>query len=270
MKAQAISLISLAPAGAGLLTQGRRKELVKGFTSLPGVAQKPKSFVRSYFFEQAKRDVWSALFYDAADSLEKYIAVDNQQSVLRAVADGRGALLLGAHFGPSVYTFVMRKSGIAARPLIDADNYQSALRSSGQCLERLQTKKMSFWRNELDPFLSSKSEKALIAYVRAGGVATIQNDYPKKTPGGPTTSFFGRPIRFNYFAFKVSLHYTVPIFFYIFEKAERGRGFRLTFTPCPPFSTIEAGLDQYSAFLEYKISNCPFMWYTLPDFMEGQ
>lgn len=254
-----VYMVSFAIRRRGL--RGR----ISAFAAFIDAPARRPFFITRYFWHQSRIKVFTSLYYESPRALKKFIAVDGLDEVEAAVAQGRGALLLGGHLGPVLTTHILRDAGIDAVPMADHSTEASLDKIFRLGLPFLMRKKFLFTRYDVARFAPGRSEKRFVSHLKSGGVALMAMDFPRKSPGGVGAAFFGRTMNYNYFAFKLALKYGVPVFFYSFEPRSRA-GFRLRISRVDPFASIEEGVQVYALYFEDRIRTYPFFWTSLPCF----
>lgn len=238
---------------------------IAGFAKLTGATDAGWRFLWRQVLGQARRKVWTSLYYELPDQLDKYISLEGLSQLEDAIQQGQGAVLLGAHYGPRLTTFLLQRQGIDVRPLI-----------AQQSIERMQyfrslprlvsTRRVAFFCNEMRPFASRRSERDLVRHVKKGNVVFIAIDMPFET--GALVRLFGQPMKLPYFPFKVAQRYEAPVFHCFFETAPSG-GYTLRITPAGDFSTPEEGAADYARHLEKQVRSYPHSWDSIPSFMKS-
>ncbi len=230
---------------------------IAGFAKLNGVTDTGWRYAYRYFVEQARCGTWSHLYYELPNQLNKYITIEGLGELKEATRHGQGAVLVGAHFGPSIVTFLLQQKGVVTRPVVgdqrllqnpDIRHFRRRLTSS---------RRRTFLGQEMRSFEANKSERDLVRHVRQGGVVSMLIDYPRPQVGGAPVCLFGKPLRLYYFPFKLAQKYGVPVFFYFFEITPGGR-YRLRLAPAGDFSSPAAGAADYASRLEEHIQNHPY------------
>ncbi len=182
-----------------------------------------------------------------------------------AVESGKGAIILGAHYGPRIFSRLLKEKDIDTKVLVSARTSRSLEKSSRLGLPFLKTGMLDFVSEDSRLFKSGRSEKQLVRYVKDGGAVFMMIDFPAHSIGGCTVDFLGVPFRFNTFAFKLAKNHDVPVFFSYMVREGHDK-FRLSIKPCGAFETPEEGLKKYAAALEPVIMHDPFSWINLKKF----
>lgn len=222
----------------------------------------PKASILPHLFRfaaQTGRDIaWGAMYFEAGESLRRYVDVDGLEMIHEAAGSGKGALLIGAHFGPSLGSAKLHQSGFSVRPLAAGHNvrrYQEAARLRPKWLA---DKKSKFMADEVRAIAFPANGREFVNYVRLGGVTLMLLDDQLAT-GGAECEFFGRAVRFSYFPFKLALKYDTPVFFYYFDRTPKG-GYVMRVRACPAFARPAGGAQAYATFLESIVRQAPEMW----------
>lgn len=222
-------------------------------------------YILKYFVQKKTDLIWELGLYEAPSVLEKYFMVENREMLEQAARKGKGAVIVGAHYGPRLYRLMLQKININVRTLVSHGTFRNPKDTSNLGIRFLISKKALFLRNSQHTLASNRSEKEFVRHLRQGGVVGIFIDVPRQHQGGVVTEYFGFPMRFNYFPFKLALRYNAPVFFCFFDKVKDG-GYRLCFVPSGDFLTPDEGVKKYATFLHTQITAYPFMWGTLPKF----
>ena len=211
------------------------------------------------FAAQTGRDIaWGAMYFEAGEPLSRYVEVDGLETLHEAVRSGRGALLIGAHFGPSLGSVKLHQLGFAVMSLAAGHNVSRYREAARLHPKWLADKKSKFMADEVRAVAFPANGKELVNHVRSGGVTVMLLDDPLTT-GGAECKFYGDTVRFSYFPFKLALKYDVPVFFYYFDRKPKA-GYVMRLVTCPAFATPAAGAQAYATFLESIVRQAPEMW----------
>lgn len=221
--------------------------------------------VPAFFWAQSENIIWGILLYETDWAIKKHVEFENLEALRSAVDSGRGAIILGAHYGPSIFARLLKEKDIDTKVLVSARTDRSFKNSSRLGLPFLKTGMLDFVSDDSRLFQSGKSEKQLVRYVKSGGAVFMMIDFPAYSIGGGTVDFLGEPFRFNTFAFKLARNHGVPVFFAFLVREGRDR-LRLSMQPCGAYETPEEGLKMYAAALEPVIMHDPFNWANLRKF----
>jgi lauroyl/myristoyl acyltransferase len=175
------------------------------------------------------------------------------------VEDGRGAIIIGAHYGPRISARLFKEHGMETRALVSERTVKHLMDASKYGVRFLKTRKLAFTTGGSLLVQSRRSEKTLVKHVISGGAIMMLMDFPAASAGGELVEFLGSPFKFNTFAFKLALRHSVPVFFFFLVRQGRD-SFRLSVAPCEGFSTPEEGLRIYKTRLESVILENPFEW----------
>ena len=230
---------------------------IVGFAKLNGVTDTGWHYAYRYFVEQARCSTWSHLYYELPDRLSKYISIEGLAELKEATRQGRGAVLIGAHYGPSVATFLLQQEGVVVRPVVGNQLLLKGPNIPHFWRHLASSRRDTFLGQEMEFFDAKKSERDLVRYVRQGGVVSMLIDYPRPQVGGEPIRLFGQPLNLYYFPFKLAQKYGIPIFFHVFEITPGG-GYRLRLTPAGEFSTPAAGTADYAHHLEQHVQTYPY------------
>lgn len=258
-KALTVSLLGM-PYGIWLmLTKAGRWASIAAFSRLVNPGRPAWFFVPKYFIREAEGILWSVAFYEADNAIGRHVTFENSECLKEAVESGRGALILGAHYGPRVPLRLLKEKGIEAKVLVATATADHLVMASKCGLAPLMTRKVEFLVDGDRMLCPRKSEKRLLRYVKSGGAVLMLVDFPSYSRSGEVVQFLGSKFRFNDFAFKLALKHDVPVFFIFLEGEGRG-SFRAVIEPCEGFGTPEEGLRMYAAALESRIKRDPSAW----------
>ena len=221
--------------------------------------------VPAFYLAQAENIVWVILLNETDWAIKKHVTFENQDALRSAVDSGRGAIILGAHYGPRIFARLLKEKNIDTKVLVSARTDRNLKKSSRFGFPFLKTLMLDFVSENSRLFQSGKSEKKLVRYVKNGGAVFMMIDFPAYSIGGRTVDFLGAPFRFNTFAFKLAKNHDLPVFF-SFLVREGSDKLRLSIRPCGAFETPEEGLKMYAAALEAIIMHDPFNWTNLRKF----
>lgn len=247
------------------LAQRAQWPAVERFRVLTGSALSSRAYRRRFFLTKGRDWFWEDMAYEPVSGARRFFDVQGAEAVERAVRSGSGAVLIGAHYGPSTAGLLLEQAGMDVRVLA-ADNVVEAWRSqAAQCGRRWVTGKCRFLSDPARMCVSGSGERAILRHLRRGGLMMTHLDLPNRGRGVDSL-FFGQPVRFHYFPVKLALRHGAPVFF--FDTATRdARGvYRLVLRPAGSFVSLEEGIARYAAFFEARILRHPFAWKRLPNF----
>lgn len=224
-------------------------------------------YIAKYFVQQGKDGVWGYVFCEAPSVLDQYITVQNLGAMKQALARGKGAIVLGAHYGPVLHTYMLHRMHFKVKTLFNK-NFATQLRNAGTLvLKPLRSKKILFLNESGVVLLSREEEKFLFDHVRNGGVAKMDIDYPGPSRNDGTAPFLGVSISPHLFPFRLALKYGIPVFFSFFSKNKHGT-YTMNFIPSGEYSDPEEGFRRYLVRLQAQIEEYPFMWGLIPYFFK--
>ena len=223
-------------------------------------------YLTKYFMQRGKDMVWNIAIYEKSLNLQKYFSIDNKEILEQANNEDKGVIFVSAHYGPALYTYIFNNMNIYLKSLV---NYKTLERI--EYIEKIRcrfllSKQQLFLKDGQRILRAGKSEKELVRHLRRGGNVLILNDGNISKYRNKSTEFFGLPMGLSYFPFKLALKYDVTIIFCIFNR-NQNTGYLLRLIPFSNFITAEEGVRQYSLFLQEQISIYPFMWRSLPNFL---
>ena len=224
-------------------------------------------YVIKYFIQRGRDNIWGVVYCEAGPGIKKYFTVDKRNLIGEAVGEGKGTILVGAHLGPSLYAIMFNEINLDVRMLASKEFTKYLDEASALGMKFLISNKVKILKDSKLILMAWTSGKEFVKHLKAGGVVAMHIDFPSHQKNeGMVSDFFGMPMRFNYFPFKLSLTYNAPVIFYYFSKNKNG-GYKLSFSPCGNFRTPEEGIKKYSSFFQKQIISNPFIWNELPEFL---
>ncbi len=224
-------------------------------------------YILKYFVQQGKDAVWGYVYCEAPFVLDQYVTTQDVEAVKYAIARGKGAIVLGAHYGPVLYTYMLNRMHFNVKALL-AQAFVTQLHNAGTLvLNTIRSKKVIFFNDPGIVLVSKEDEKHFVEHVRKGGVVVTNIDFPGPMGKGETVPLFGLSIRPHAFPFRLALKYDIPVFFCLFHNIRR-RGYRMDFIPSGEYATPEEGFRRYLSRLQAQIEEYPFMWSMIPRFFK--
>jgi lauroyl/myristoyl acyltransferase len=240
---------------------------IKRFARYTGSTLPTLLYILKYFVQQGKDGVWGYVFCEAPSVLDKYVTMQNLEAMKQALARGKGAIVLGAHYGPVLCTYMLDRMHFNVKTLVDK-RFVTQLHNAGTLvLKPLRSKKILFLNESGVVLVSREEEKYLFDHVKKGGMAKMDIDYPGPRRNAGTAPFLGISISPHLFPFRLALKYDIPIFFCFFNKNKCG-AYIMNFIPSVDYSTPEEGFRRYLSRLQAQIEEYPFMWGMIPLFFE--
>lgn len=237
------------------------------FAALPPIARPAWSFVFRFFVQRAVDRLWTAVFYDASPQLGRHVVVENPNVLKAALAQGRGAVILGAHHGPVLDTVVLRRTTARLKVLTSA-HYVDTLTSAAQrCAAALKSRKITFFLDEGRLVQARRAERELVRHIEDGGAAVMYVDFPIPNRDRATVDFLEHRVSFSQFPFRLALRRRTPVLFSFFARAKTG-GYTLHLIPCKPYSSPAQGTRLYAAALESQVTNDPTLWKNVLGFFD--
>lgn len=224
-------------------------------------------FLIKYFAQQGQDGVWGYVYCEAPSVLDQYVATGNAEALRNALMGGNGAIVIGAHYGPTLYEYLFYRMHFNAKTLL-AKEYIMTLRDAGTLvLKPFRNKKIMFMNNSGVVLTSQEQEKHFVSHVKKGGLIATHLDFPGPASKEATVRFFGLSICPHVFPFRLALKYNIPVFFCLFRNMKHG-GYRLDFIPSGEYATPEEGFKRYLSHLQDRIEEYPFMWSMIPRFFQ--
>jgi lauroyl/myristoyl acyltransferase len=224
-------------------------------------------FLMKYFAQQGKDGVWGYAYCEAPAVLEQYVTTGNAEALRNALSAGKGAIVIGAHYGPTLYTYLFYRMHFNVKALL-AKEYVMSLQNAGTLVPRpFRNKKIMFMNDSGVVLISREEEKHFVSHVRKGGLVVTHLDFPGPTSKEKAIRFFGLSICPHVFPFRLALKYNIPVFFCLFRNMRHG-GYQLDFIPSGHYATPEEGFKRYLSYLQGRIEENPFMWSMIPRFFQ--
>lgn len=219
-------------------------------------------YVVRHFVQTGIDYVWGYLYYESESNLRQHVDVENRDVIDQAINDGKGVIVISAHYGPMITTFMLQTMyGNIKRP-VTADNFQRWEKMSTYTIKPFRSKMHEFLSNPALSIVSGRSERDMVKHLKQGGALLMYLDWPGPVKGN-AVDFFGFRFSPNHFPFKMSLLTNSPVVFCSLEK-KIGEGYLLRITQCDNFSSPHEGYMLYLSFLKALISANPFSWLLLP------
>ena len=212
-----------------------------------------------YCLEKGRNAAWTKFYMESRDQTRKYFTIhkpDDEPNKLRGI-------FLGAHYGPYMQLPLLKEIAINIRAMV-REELGTYLDNR---LDHRHNENVKYWSKE-KPFFAGKSEILLVKHLIKGNSILLYNDLNYEKGAKTQVTFFGKKKMFNYFPFKISLNYKIPVYFVAYQRAKHSR-YELHILKAQPFSTFQEGLEQYILFLEGIIKKNPFMWNYIHTFDEN-
>lgn len=260
-----VLVIEIVSVFVGIFVMWRRlgqQQEISAFAKYIGSRIPGRLFYLKYYFQQVRDKLWEIAYFEATESLKKYFLIEGTQELYRALKEGKGAILVGPHYGPTLYSFQFRQMNI--------DFKIASVKIFFNKLNELSKLGIKFSNHKLIHILSetaTSSEKELVRHLKEKqGAIVIHADVMQKgNRGCVDVNMFGHWIKFSYFPFKLALKYDTPVFFFSFKKISKG-GYSLNFVPIDSFSTPEEGVYKFASCLEAQLKLNPYPWDFVPHF----
>lgn len=236
---------------------------IAAFAKYTGSSETAHVFAKNFFFKQSQCQIFTGSYFEAPGDLEKYIAIHNLDSLFKTINDKKGALLLGAHFGPLITAYLLAERGLNVKAIFGNDWRPVLAHFNKYGLAALKRRRWKFM-NECF-CLAGVHEKQILTHLKSGGIATMLMDVPQTAPKGLPIEFLGTEVRLSLFPYKVGLKYEIPVFFYFVDSSPAGFTLRLERAT---FSTAEEGAGKYADYFAQKILQKPHLWGSLPTFVK--
>lgn len=273
-----VSILSIAPGklvllrtigwGLGVVSMLRNRDKWPGIVAFANHIESPErplTSIKKYFVAQSQCRIFASCYFEAPRHLGKFITIKNFASLADSIDGKKGALFLGAHYGPTIASYLLSGKGLDVSGLFGRDQRPFLTHVFKYGLPRLMRKKWLFYANTLKPLVARKNERQILKHLQRGGVAFILTDMPRTGAGGSVVEFLGRTARFNDFSFKMAARHDVPVYFFVFDAVRGGYCLNLERVF---FETPEEGVQKYADFFQEKIVKDPSMWLSTPYFTQ--
>jgi predicted LPLAT superfamily acyltransferase len=240
---------------------------IKRFAQHTGSALPALLYITKYFIQQGKDGAWGYVLCEAPSVLDQYVTTRNVEAVKHALAGGKGVIVLGAHYGPALYAYMLNRIYSDVKVLYSKEFVMQLHDAWDLVLKPLRSKKVVLLNGPEVVLVSQKDEKRLVEHIKKGGMVGTHVDFPGPAGKVGTTPFLGISICPHAFPFQVALKYDVPVFFCFFRKAEHG-AYTMDFIFSGTFATPDEGFRIYLSRLQAEIEEYPFMWSAIPHFFE--
>ncbi len=258
-----IEVVGIVMGSISMFLHTGQWKMIGQFSHRVGRNQRRWLFIVKYFIQKGKDLAWEVSGYEGPLDPAEYASIEGKELLDESLRAGRGAILLGAHYGPSLYLHTLHCGSIDAKVLVAPGRVEYWDRFATLGAKWLQRRMFAFLGSK--SLVAGREEKALVSHLRAGGAAFMDIDNPGPRAEGRTVRFLGIDISPHYFPFELALRYRSPVFFCLFEKDSR-KPYRFRIVPCGSFSSALEGFRKYAAFLEERVRSCPFMWSFVPHF----
>jgi len=208
-----------------------------------------------YYIKTSIYRIWILFFYEDKNKFQKYINAKDIQLVMRELFAGKGVIIIGSHCFVRIYGLILYENKIQLK-ILAVNDYN---KNNPMLISCLETKRNRYIKNHFCFVKANYAEKDLVRHVINGGAALIYIDFPLKKGKSYAINFFGFPVKFSAFPFKMALRYNIPLFF-SFVSGRKDGSYRLSVIPSGKFSTAEEGLSKYIQILQAHIRENPFMW----------
>jgi len=260
-----IEMLGMMKGLATLCVRIHEWQNITRFARLIGRPETAVLIVFKYYLQKGIDQVWETVLFEIP-SLKKYIFIENKELLKKSIKDGKGTIILGAHYGPGLYLYALSEITGDIKGLVDLPTcvYREEAIKLGV---RPFISKMYLFYGEAGRCLPARrKERELVTHIRNKGVILMHIDSSGPNRAEDTLSLFGQPINTQSFPFRLALKYHCPVLFCSFVKGTR-ESYRLRLVKAPEFTTPTEGFAQYLAFIQSQIQSYPFMWTYLPNFL---
>lgn len=215
-----------------------------------------RELLRQYACNKMDQALWAILYYNAREAIARHNDWRESAVLRQAALRGRGLIVLGFHYGPQCDGYLLNELGF--HPLILASAIMIP-HLSGGFGEKLLTNDIRFRGTYSGLLPARKSERAIVAGVRAGRTVLLLTDMILDGRNLPVT-VLGAPYSIGTFAFKLALNGKHPLAVLWMSKIAGG-GYRMHVRELQ-FTTVEEGVRQYAAIMDAIVTENPFQWRT--------
>ena len=254
-----IRIVSHLAVSVLILDLKNWRNIVRFFDHIGGSCPRWKS-VYKYYQEHSFSKIWCFMLYEVPSLWGKDVSMRELEPLKDVIGSGKGAILLGSHYGPWIANFLLAKANIVSRPYVAkymTKRSKATLRNRNS-LEFLKSRYHRF-TGGLD-YIYTGSEREMIQHLKDGGIIMFYNDiiFSERDTFIPFV-FLGIQVRFSEFPFRVALKYDVPILYFNTIKLQSG-AYQLKVVEFNTFSSPLEGLGQYVSYLERDILKNPYPW----------
>ena len=258
-----IRIVSHLAVSVLILDLKNWRNIVRFFDHIGGSCPRWKS-VYKYYQEHSFSKIWCFMLYEVPSLWGNDVSMRELEPLKDVIGSGKGAILLGSHYGPWIASFLLAKANIASRPYVSKHMAKYMEKRSRATL--LNRDSLGFLRPTYHRFtggldyISTGSEREMIQYLKDGGIIIFYNDtiFFERDTFVPFV-FLGVQARFSAFPFRVALKYDVPILYFNTIKLQSG-AYQLKVVEFKAFSSPSEGLGQYVSYLERDILENPYPW----------
>lgn len=225
-----------------------------------GVETSPARFWHGWNVWHVRNKIWGNIYCEVPKYTSSLISIEGLEPVRRAQDSSGGFILLGLHYGPTIYIYSFKW-------LCDLDVRVMIGPASVTSLEENPPDDSSLWDcwrrtvyNEGNYFVTDRSMLSMVKHLKGGGGIFVMSDSHKVGAGFEVVDFLGASAKFSNFSFNLSLRNNVPIFFCVMKEDGRG-GYVLAFEPAGEFLSAHEGVQKYASFLEENVRKCPYLWH---------
>lgn len=211
---------------------------------------------------QSGRDYgWGFVLGDAPAVGRGLVAARGAEPLLADIAAARGAVMVGAHYGPMLDQNAIRALGlgIGAMAVVNDRGRQVWSDLSNLGISVLKPASMRLADEPRLTAVAGREEKKLVKHLKNGGAVFVSDDLPQKS-SGLDCRVAGLPARLSYFPFKLALRYEKPLYLTCFKR-DGMRGIVWVIEKAPFFATPEEGLACYAEWLSGLVEENPYMWH---------
>jgi len=214
------------------------------------------AFIVRHYIRRGEDCTWTNLYYEMPAVLGKHIDVERCETLEQALRDGKGAVLLGVHGGPSICSHLLLEMNVNIKCLVAEGTFRLWERATRYVIRPILSKRIAFLSDPRRNIIAGKSEREIVRHMKDGGAIFMMIDSPsvfaKEKVEGAHVHAMGMTFQPHYFPFRLSLRYGSPVYFCFFQKVPRG--YRLRFAHCGAFSTPHEGFLNYLSFLQGQVT----------------
>lgn len=221
------------------------------------------AYLIKYYLQKGKNITWGYFLYETSDQFTRYITVKGAETVQPSLAGEKGAIILGAHYGPAFYAYIIKSAFGNLKELIDPGHLKLMQDINTLVLKPFRNRQAEFFCNSEIFLIKQRQERQFVSYAKKKGVVLMHLDIPTQAGKHGSSRIFDRLITTHVFPFRLALKYDIPVFFCIFENKKHG-GYEMKIKPFGPFTTPADGFQRYLDYIQAAIEKNPFMWAHLP------
>jgi len=244
-----------------LLWKGKLRLIRRYFIAL-GLDSGFIRFALRYILLTTRDILWANIIHDSPyDGLGEFVSVTGKEELQASVSEGRGVIVLGAHYGPPCYLYLLKRMcDLDVRLLVNSDTDKDIKGKASSRFPLFKDKRACFLSKDTSCLVAGRNELSLVKHVKRGGTVLILNDILASESSGMPVKFLDRDLSFNDFPFKMALRLDVPVFFCSLVGLGDGK-YSLVLDRAGPFADQSNAMIAYVSFVEKLVRMNPYVWW---------